>query len=44
MSDAETTYLVSDDGGRTAVLSDADRAERLSRAGYAVTAVTRRAA
>jgi len=38
----QTTYFVTDDRGSTAIVRDADRAERLSRAGYEVRARTRR--
>lgn len=37
---AFTTYRVEDDRGLVDYLGDADRAERLSRAGYRVTALT----
>ena len=38
---SETVYTVRDDRGGMGVVTDAERAERLSRAGLRVTAVTR---
>jgi len=40
MSTAITTYRVEDDRGIVDYLNNADRAERLSRSGYTVTAIT----
>jgi len=37
---SNTTYFVRDQRGNTAATHDADGAERLSRAGYRVTAIT----
>jgi hypothetical protein len=37
---AQTTYLINDGRGGRALVRDAERAERLSRAGYTVTART----
>jgi len=42
MTDAWTTYRVEDTRGVVDYLTDADRAERLSRSGYTVTAITER--
>jgi len=42
MSKAFTTYRVEDTRGQVEYLRDADRAERLSRSGFTVTAITER--
>ncbi len=42
MTDAWTTYRVEDTQGIVDYLNDAERAERLSRSGYTVTAITER--
>lgn len=40
MSEVTTTFRVVDDRGEVELVNDADRAERLSRAGLRVTAVS----
>jgi len=40
MTTAITTYRVEDERGIVDYLSDSERAERLSRSGYTVTAIT----